>query len=97
MEYAMRLDAVHVHGQFGAGHGRVDMLMVDKTLQYLIGAGMDIGLENNPYLGFVYTSFQERATWLSHGNMARLATEGGDPMLARTIKGTPITNKIICW
>ncbi|KAK6786887.1 hypothetical protein RDI58_015412 [Solanum bulbocastanum] len=63
--------------------GRVDMLMVDKTLQYLIGAGMDIGLENNPYLGFVYTSFQERATCLSHGNMARLATEGGDPMLAR--------------
>ncbi|KAK4718652.1 hypothetical protein R3W88_016990 [Solanum pinnatisectum] len=62
--------------------GRVDMLMVDKTLQYLIGAGMDIGLENNPYLGFVYTSFQERATCLSHGNMARLATEGGDPMLA---------------
>ncbi|KAL3365952.1 hypothetical protein AABB24_010866 [Solanum stoloniferum] len=63
--------------------GRVDMLMVDKTLQYLIGAGIDIGVENNPYLGYVYTSFQERATCLSHGNMARLATEGGDPMLAR--------------
>ncbi|XP_004241159.1 stearoyl-[acyl-carrier-protein] 9-desaturase 6, chloroplastic-like [Solanum lycopersicum] len=63
--------------------GRVDMLMVDKTLQYLIGAGVDIRLENNPYLGFVYTSFQERATCSSHGNMARLATQGGDPMLAR--------------
>ncbi|XP_006356734.1 stearoyl-[acyl-carrier-protein] 9-desaturase 1, chloroplastic-like [Solanum tuberosum] len=63
--------------------GRVDMLMIDKTLQYLIGAGMDIGLENNPYLGVVYTSFQERAMCSSHGNMVRLAIEGGDPMLAR--------------
>ncbi|XP_006356735.1 stearoyl-[acyl-carrier-protein] 9-desaturase 6, chloroplastic-like [Solanum tuberosum] len=63
--------------------GRVDMLMVEKTLQYLIGAGIDIGLENNPYLGYVYASFQERATCSSHGNMARLAIKGGDPMLAR--------------
>ncbi|XP_055830520.1 stearoyl-[acyl-carrier-protein] 9-desaturase 6, chloroplastic-like [Solanum dulcamara] len=63
--------------------GRVDMLMIEKTLQYSIGAGIDIGSENNPYMGFVYTSFQERATFLTHGNMARLAIEGGDPMLAR--------------
>ncbi|KAM3375655.1 hypothetical protein P3S68_014369 [Capsicum galapagoense] len=63
--------------------GRVDMLMVEKTLQYLVGAGMDVGTENNPYLGFVYTSFQERATCSSHRNMARLAKEGGDPVLAR--------------
>ncbi|KAH0748968.1 hypothetical protein KY290_028200 [Solanum tuberosum] len=66
-------------GELASYSRRVDMLMVDKILQYLIGAGMDIGLENNPYLGFVYTSFQERATWSSHGNMARLATKGGDP------------------
>ncbi|MCD7452087.1 Stearoyl-[Datura stramonium] len=63
--------------------GRVDMMMVEKTMQYSIGAGMDNGTENNPYLGFVYTSFQERATFLSHGNMARLAKEDGDPVLAR--------------
>lgn len=63
--------------------GKVDMLMVEKTLQYLIGAGMDIRTENNPYLGFVYASFQERATCSSHGNMARLAKEGGDPVLAQ--------------
>lgn len=43
----------------------------------------DPGTENNPYLGFVYTSFQERATFISHGNTARLAKEGGDPVLAR--------------
>ncbi|XAR62435.1 Acyl-[acyl-carrier-protein] desaturase [Bertholletia excelsa] len=63
--------------------GRVDMLMVERTVQYLIGAGMNPGTENNPYLGYVYTSFQERATFVSHGNTARLAKEGGDPVLAR--------------
>ncbi|XP_049413584.1 stearoyl-[acyl-carrier-protein] 9-desaturase 6, chloroplastic-like [Solanum stenotomum] len=63
--------------------GRVNMLMVEKTLQYSIGAGSDVGAENNSYMGFVYTSFQERATFLTHGNMARLATKDGDPVLAR--------------
>lgn len=63
--------------------GRVDMRMVEKTVQYLIGSGMDPGTENNPYLGFVYTSFQERATAVSHGNTARLARAHGDDVLAR--------------
>ncbi|XP_072965275.1 stearoyl-[acyl-carrier-protein] 9-desaturase 1, chloroplastic-like [Typha angustifolia] len=63
--------------------GRVDMRMVEKTVQYLIGSGMDPGTENNPYLGFVYTSFQERATFVSHGNTARLAKQRGDDVLAR--------------
>eukprot|EP00268_Persea_americana_P048067 TRINITY_DN50484_c0_g1_i1.p1 TRINITY_DN50484_c0_g1~~TRINITY_DN50484_c0_g1_i1.p1 ORF type:complete len:395 (+),score=27.76 TRINITY_DN50484_c0_g1_i1:110-1294(+) len=63
--------------------GRVDMQMVERTVQYLIGSGMDPGTENNPYLGFVYTSFQERATFISHGNTARMAKERGDHLLAR--------------
>ncbi|XP_010911760.1 stearoyl-[acyl-carrier-protein] 9-desaturase 1, chloroplastic [Elaeis guineensis] len=63
--------------------GRVDMKMIEKTVQYLIGSGMDPGTENNPYLGYVYTSFQERATFISHGNTARLAKGQGDPVLAR--------------
>ncbi|KAH0768471.1 hypothetical protein KY285_004342 [Solanum tuberosum] len=63
--------------------GRVDMMMIEKTMQYTLRAGLDNGIENNPYMGFVYTSFQERATFLSHGNMARLAKEAGDPVLAR--------------
>uniref|UniRef100_A0A024BTW3 Acyl-[acyl-carrier-protein] desaturase n=1 Tax=Glycine max TaxID=3847 RepID=A0A024BTW3_SOYBN len=63
--------------------GRVDMAKVEKTVHYLISAGMDPGTDNNPYLGFVYTSFQERATFVAHGNTARLAKEGGDPVLAR--------------
>uniref|UniRef100_E9AIY7 Acyl-[acyl-carrier-protein] desaturase n=1 Tax=Cucumis sativus TaxID=3659 RepID=E9AIY7_CUCSA len=63
--------------------GRVDMRQVEKTIQYLIGSGMDPRTENNPYLGFIYTSFQERATFISHGNTARLAKEHGDIKLAQ--------------
>jgi acyl-[acyl-carrier-protein] desaturase len=49
----------------------------------LIGSGMDPKTENNPYLGFVYTSFQERATKISHGNTARQAIEYGDDVLGK--------------
>ncbi|KAL0558158.1 hypothetical protein IC582_006723 [Cucumis melo] len=63
--------------------GRVDMRQIEKTIQYLIGSGMDPRTENNPYLGFIYTSFQERATFVSHGNTARLAKEHGDIKLAQ--------------
>ncbi|XP_062097554.1 stearoyl-[acyl-carrier-protein] 9-desaturase 6, chloroplastic-like [Humulus lupulus] len=63
--------------------GKVDMVMVERTIQYLIGAGMNPKMENNPYMGFVYTSFQERATFVSHGNTAYMAKKDGDPVLAR--------------
>ncbi|XP_057477823.1 stearoyl-[acyl-carrier-protein] 9-desaturase, chloroplastic-like isoform X1 [Actinidia eriantha] len=63
--------------------GRVDMKQIEKTIQYLIGSGMDPRTENSPYLGFIYTSFQERATFISHGNTARHAKEHGDIKLAQ--------------
>ncbi|ONK56183.1 uncharacterized protein A4U43_C10F4990 [Asparagus officinalis] len=63
--------------------GRVDMRQIEKTIQYLIGSGMDPRTENNPYLGFIYTSFQERATFISHGNTARHAKDKGDLKLAQ--------------
>ncbi|PIN15081.1 Acyl-[acyl-carrier-protein] desaturase [Handroanthus impetiginosus] len=63
--------------------GRVNMKQIEKTIQYLIGSGMDPRTENSPYLGFIYTSFQERATFISHGNTARLAREHGDFKLAQ--------------
>ncbi|KAJ4969325.1 hypothetical protein NE237_016026 [Protea cynaroides] len=63
--------------------GRVDMKQIERTIQYLIGSGMDPRTENNPYLGFIYTSFQERATFISHGNTARLAKDHGDITLAQ--------------
>ncbi|CAK8567451.1 unnamed protein product [Lathyrus sativus] len=63
--------------------GRVDMRMIEKTIHYLIGTGVDVGTENNAYMGFVYTSFQERATFVTHGNIARMAKERGDLVLAQ--------------
>jgi len=63
--------------------GRVNMRSVEVTIQNLIGSGMNPKTENNPYLGFVYTSFQERATKVSHGNTARLALEYGDETLSK--------------
>lgn len=63
--------------------GRVDMKMVERTTQILLGAGMDPGTDSNPYLGFVYTSFQERATKVSHGNTGFHAKRAGDSVLAK--------------
>lgn len=63
--------------------GRVDMKAVEVTIHNLISSGMDPMTENNPYLGFVYTSFQERATKISHGNTARFANEHGDKSLSK--------------
>ncbi|KAJ9514862.1 hypothetical protein QJQ45_028593 [Haematococcus lacustris] len=63
--------------------GRVNLRALEVTVQNLIGSGMNPKTENNPYLGFVYTSFQERATKISHGNTARHALEYGDDVLAK--------------
>eukprot|EP00253_Pinus_taeda_P004166 PITA_04166 len=63
--------------------GRVNMRQIEKTIQYLMGFGMYPGTENSPYLGFMYTSFQERATFISHGNTARFAKGYGDLKLAQ--------------
>ncbi|PON77654.1 Fatty acid desaturase, type [Parasponia andersonii] len=63
--------------------GRVDMKQIEITTQYLIGSGMDIGTGNDPYLWTIYTSFQERATAISHGNTAKLARQHGDTKLAQ--------------
>ncbi|RWR80424.1 stearoyl-acyl-carrier-protein 9-desaturase, chloroplastic [Cinnamomum micranthum f. kanehirae] len=63
--------------------GRVDMRQIEKTIQYLIGFGMDGGGEGSPYLGSIYTSFQERATAISHSNAAKQAKKHGDTNLAK--------------
>ena len=56
---------------------------IEVTIQNLITSGMDPKTENNPYLGFIYTSFQERATKISHGNTASHATQHGDKVLGK--------------
>lgn len=63
--------------------GRVNMKAVEVTIQNLIGEGMNPKTENNPYLGFIYTSFQERATKISHGSTARHAKDYGDKVLGK--------------
>jgi acyl-[acyl-carrier-protein] desaturase len=61
--------------------GRVDMHAVEVTVQHLISRGFDPRTDNDPYLGFVYTSFQERATKISHRNVATLAGRAGEENL----------------
>jgi acyl-[acyl-carrier-protein] desaturase len=61
--------------------GRVDMKAVEVTIQNLIRNGFDPETENDPYLGFVYTSFQERATKISHRNASILASRAGEKNL----------------
>ena len=63
--------------------GRVDMHAIEVTIHHLIANGFDAKAHNDPYAGLIYTSFQERATKVSHENVARLAKKQGDAKLAR--------------
>ncbi len=61
--------------------GRVNMRSVETTIHHLINNGFNPQTENDPYLGFIYTSFQERATKISHTNVGRLAKKVGETQL----------------
>ena len=61
--------------------GRINMRAVETTIHHLLNRGFDPQTENDPYLGFVYTSFQERATKISHRNVATLAKRAGEETL----------------
>lgn len=63
--------------------GRCDMRSVEVTIQHLITSGFNPDARKDPYRGFVYTSFQERATKISHGNVGKLARVNGDPLLGK--------------
>lgn len=63
--------------------GRCDMRSIEVTIQHLITGGFNPGAEQDPYRGFVYTSFQERATKISHGNVGKLARQAGDKRLSQ--------------
>ena len=63
--------------------GRCDMRSIEITIQHLITNGFNPQAEKDPYRGFVYTSFQERATKISHMNVGKLAREQGDKDLGR--------------
>jgi acyl-[acyl-carrier-protein] desaturase len=66
--------------------GRVNMREVEITTQYLISDGFDIGTGRDPYKNFVYTSFQELATYISHNRVSQLAKSYGDNKLSKMCK-----------
>ena len=63
--------------------GRVDRRAMEISTQYLIHDGFDIQTYNDPYRTFVYTSFQELATNVSHRRVAGLAKQAGDKLMAK--------------
>ena len=63
--------------------GRVNMREIEITTQYLIQDGLDIGTTMDPYKNFVYTSFQETATNVSHRRVGSLAKTTGNVKLAK--------------
>jgi len=63
--------------------GRVNMREFERSAQYLIKDGFDIGTGSDPYRNFIYTSFQEIATNVSHRRVAGLAKKQGDKLLAK--------------
>ena len=66
--------------------GRVNMREVEMTTQHLINDGFDIGTGRDPYKNFVYTSFQELATYVSHNRVAPMAKKDGDNKLSKMCK-----------
>lgn len=66
--------------------GRADMRRVEITIHNLLSNGFDPQTEGDPYQSFIYTSFQERATKISHVNTGKLADKSGDGVLSRICK-----------
>jgi acyl-[acyl-carrier-protein] desaturase len=66
--------------------GRVNMREIEMTTQHLINDGFDIGTGRDPYKNFVYTSFQELATYVSHNRVSQLAKTYGDNKLSKMCK-----------
>jgi len=63
--------------------GKVDMREMEVSTQYLIADGFDIQTGNDPYRNFVYTSFQELATNISHRRVGTLVRKEGDALLSK--------------
>jgi acyl-[acyl-carrier-protein] desaturase len=66
--------------------GRVDMKAVEQTIHRLLMNGFDPNSGGDPYQAIVYTSFQERATKVSHVNTGKLAEIAGDTVLGKICK-----------
>jgi len=62
------------------------MKEVEITTQHLIADGFDIGTDRDPYKNFIYTSFQELATYVSHNRVSEIAKKHGNKQLAKMCK-----------
>ncbi|CAN5621542.1 acyl-ACP desaturase [soil metagenome] len=63
--------------------GMVNMKEVEISTQYLLADGFDIQTGRDPYRNFVYTSFQELATNISHRRVGDLAKKNDNPQLSK--------------
>jgi len=63
--------------------GRINMKEFEASTQYLIADGFNNQAGNDPYRNFVYTSFQELATNVSHRRVATLAKKDGNALLSK--------------
>ena len=63
--------------------GRVNMRAVETTVHHLIANGFNPKAHPDPYNGLIYTSFQERATKISHGNVGKIVAAQGDNYLGK--------------
>jgi acyl-[acyl-carrier-protein] desaturase len=63
--------------------GRVNMREMEVSTQHLLKDGFDIQTAKDPYKSFIYTSFQELATNISHRRVATLAKRTGNSRLSK--------------
>ena len=63
--------------------GRINMREMEASTQYLIADGFDLMTDDDPYRSFIYTSYQETATNISHRRVAQIAKKQGDNVLAK--------------
>ncbi len=59
------------------------MREVEISTQYLLNDGSDIGTGTDPYRNFIYTSFQELATNISHRRVATMSKQAGNKRLSK--------------
>ncbi|MEQ9007054.1 MAG: acyl-ACP desaturase, partial [Ekhidna sp.] len=63
--------------------GRVNMREMEVSTHHLLNDGFDIQTARDPYKSFIYTSFQELATNISHRRVASLSKKAGNTLLAK--------------
>tara|TARA_R110002072_G_scaffold302860_2_gene489207 strand:+ start:1516 stop:2502 length:987 start_codon:yes stop_codon:yes gene_type:complete len=63
--------------------GRVNMRELEVSTHHLISDGFDLQTSRDPYKSFIYTSFQETATNISHRRVAGLAKKANNSRLSK--------------